>query len=1166
MKNNYTRSLSALFVLLLLSFASTNAQSSGEKIPFQGVLYEQGVPVSGSKTVIFSIAEVGWEETQNVQVINGLYSTVLGSVTPLPYDLFYDKNAYDLNIKIDGTSIGDVRLHKSFVGLGRKIDVSNLDSLGQTDAFDASITGANVNNSFLKIGINGSALTENGSNVGVFGRSRSISTNSEFQYGVLGRADGEGSGARYGIRGEVFGTGTGYSAGTRGQSFVIPEVNGRTYGGAFTAFDGVIGATSYGVSGDARGPGKNIGVYGNAFNGEENWAGWFDGDVKITGNLITDLPINLPRRVYVDDSTVNSDTVFHYTIDANNTVRGFQVDMNGAGTKFAVRGNNNSQASDTGFKLGVIGSSVGQGTGDHEGVRGQAFGNGKYNSGAIGLSGGAGNGATGYGNDGSYNNGVSGYAHSNAWGNTGVYGNAGGVTGVDNNGVVGLANVGDSTNTSIVNQGVLGRAEGPGINKGVVGVAKNGVENWAGWFDGDVKITGNLMTDLPLNLPRRTLITDSLVSSDTLFHIQVDASNTVRGLQVDMNGSGTKFAVRGNSNSQATDDGFKIGVLGSSIGQGTGSHEGVRGQAYGNGLTNKAFLGLAGGAGNGVVNTDSTLGSYNYGTLSFALNNSNGNTGVFGQASGSTGVDNHGGAFLGEVNDGTTTIVNNGVRGRAEGPGINKGVVGVAKNGVENWAGWFEGDVNILGSLEMQSVTVPGANGNRSVYLSSEGPDGNDGNIRLSNENGQTRGILFANRYNQLNDSTREYTGSGGGWFSGNNGKMSVNFGSRSGDNNHGFLDLGDALGNVKMSLNVDHDRGYLSMNDSLGNRSIAIFPGKTSPGQFYSYNKNQKVTGWFGGLGGTDGGHGFMQLVDYNDDGSASEGAILAGFFAGKPELYLELGDGEHLADLSIENNTGKLWLKDTLGSTFNVTSTGLDFVNSSTNQTISLDGNTGNMSLAGDVNVTGGLRTDSNMGVWFDNGGGNDEYALTNVLTGGNNGAVYGNLYLKDDLGNTLNLSGEGHVDASGNINAGGIVTAGTVTLTSDARLKTNINQLNNALSNVMKLRGVSYTWIDLKKTRKNQIGVIAQEVEEIYPEFVHTNKDGMKSVNYSQMTAVLIEAVKELNSKITNLENENSAMKAELSKVSTLEEKINRIEKLLGSKEKVEKPTAALSTSTK
>jgi hypothetical protein len=40
----------------------------------------------------------------------------------------------------------------------------------------------------------------------------------------------------------------------------------------------------------------------------------------------------------------------------------------------------------------------------------------------------------------------------------------------------------------------------------------------------------------------------------------------------------------------------------------------------------------------------------------------------------------------------------------------------------------------------------------------------------------------------------------------------------------------------------------------------------------------------------------------------------------------------------------------------------------------------------------------------------------------------------------------------------------------------------------------------------------------------------------------------------------------MKAELSKVSTLEEKINRIEKLLGSKEKVEKPTAALSTSTK
>ena len=105
-----------------------------------------------------------------------------------------------------------------------------------------------------------------------------------------------------------------------------------------------------------------------------------------------------------------------------------------------------------------------------------------------------------------------------------------------------------------------------------------------------------------------------------------------------------------------------------------------------------------------------------------------------------------------------------------------------------------------------------------------------------------------------------------------------------------------------------------------------------------------------------------------------------------------------------------------------------------------------------------------------------------------------------------------------------------------------------MNNSLANTLILRGVSYNWKDKDKSLKNQIGVIAQEVEEVYPEFVHTNDEGYKSVNYSQMVAVLIEAVKELNAKVETLASENSDLKAELTKVNTLEEKINRLEKLL------------------
>ena len=136
------------------------------------------------------------------------------------------------------------------------------------------------------------------------------------------------------------------------------------------------------------------------------------------------------------------------------------------------------------------------------------------------------------------------------------------------------------------------------------------------------------------------------------------------------------------------------------------------------------------------------------------------------------------------------------------------------------------------------------------------------------------------------------------------------------------------------------------------------------------------------------------------------------------------------------------------------------------------------------------------------------------------------------------------------------GNINIAGTLMEASDVRLKKNIHTLDNALDNALKLRGVSYNWIDPSKGQRKQIGVIAQEVEEIYPEFVHTNEDGMKSVNYSQMVAVLIESIKELNAKITTLETENTSLKASLEtaaintrSIETLTKQLDNIQQLIG-----------------
>ncbi len=94
------------------------------------------------------------------------------------------------------------------------------------------------------------------------------------------------------------------------------------------------------------------------------------------------------------------------------------------------------------------------------------------------------------------------------------------------------------------------------------------------------------------------------------------------------------------------------------------------------------------------------------------------------------------------------------------------------------------------------------------------------------------------------------------------------------------------------------------------------------------------------------------------------------------------------------------------------------------------------------------------------------------------------------------------------------------------SDVRLKTNVEPLGSVLDKVLKLRGVSF---NLKDSSRKQIGLIAQEVESLFPELVSTASDGYKSLSYERLTAVLLEALKEqqaeieeLRTRLQNLEN--------------------------------------------
>ncbi len=94
----------------------------------------------------------------------------------------------------------------------------------------------------------------------------------------------------------------------------------------------------------------------------------------------------------------------------------------------------------------------------------------------------------------------------------------------------------------------------------------------------------------------------------------------------------------------------------------------------------------------------------------------------------------------------------------------------------------------------------------------------------------------------------------------------------------------------------------------------------------------------------------------------------------------------------------------------------------------------------------------------------------------------------------------------------------------VSSDKRYKDNIVNISSPLDKLSKINGVSFTWNEIshKKTGKKDIGVIAQEIEEVLPEIVETRDNGYKAVDYPKLTALLIEAVKELSDKVKKLED--------------------------------------------
>ncbi|TAN17071.1 MAG: hypothetical protein EPN37_07500 [Chitinophagaceae bacterium] len=155
--------------------------------------------------------------------------------------------------------------------------------------------------------------------------------------------------------------------------------------------------------------------------------------------------------------------------------------------------------------------------------------------------------------------------------------------------------------------------------------------------------------------------------------------------------------------------------------------------------------------------------------------------------------------------------------------------------------------------------------------------------------------------------------------------------------------------------------------------------------------------------------------------------------------------------------------------------------------------------------------------------------------------------------NVGIGTNTPGTNKLYVNGNVYVAGSITAsGAITGSSDIRFKKNLLELRHVLAAIDSLHGYTYFFLtkkfedkDFPKTK--QIGMIAQEVEKYFPELVSTDKEGYKSLNYPQFTAVLLEAVKEQQAEIDSLKKQNEQYQQTVNEqLKELTERIQALEK--------------------
>ncbi len=344
-------------------------------------------------------------------------------------------------------------------------------------------------------------------------------------------------------------------------------------------------------------------------------------------------------------------------------------------------------------------------------------------------------------------------------------------------------------------------------------------------------------------------------------------------------------------------------------------------------------------------------------------------------------------------------------------------------------------------------------------------------------------------------------------------------------------VEISDNILYLSPTASIDNDLGVVGHYNDGTYRHAGIFMDASDGHSWKVFNGLQDETLGTVNTSGT----GFT-LADFKAGaitGTSFTGQILAtnGVISGSSQLIATLPSGvvsgssqvTGIGNAQLTNSTisgvslGSNLYTLTIGSGLSGTS-----YNGSGAVTIT---NTGVIS----ITTSSGLSTNTNAAgnVSITNTGVTSITAGTGIGISGGTGGV--TISIGQEVATTSNVRfgsigvGTNASGVSGEIRATGDITA---FFSSDIRLKENIQPIQNALTKVKSISGNTYDWKEgyeeIHSHKGNDVGVIAQEIEQILPEAVIDRETGYKAVNYEKIIPLLIEAIKELSDKVKELES--------------------------------------------